>query len=128
MKYIPYCSVSKSWLLRLPTAPTPDADRAEMQKEINQLTSEVNRIGNNTEFNTKKILNGGVATSLVSVTATTPPDIDVATGALSGISGTAGAADTPGAPGTAATWNAGTVAALTDNSSRTFAFNGYNNG
>ncbi len=33
-------------------------DRAEIQKEINQLTSEVNRIGNTTEFNTKKLLNG----------------------------------------------------------------------
>jgi flagellin len=36
------------------------ADRAEIQKEINQLTSEINRIGNTTEFNTQKLLNGGV--------------------------------------------------------------------
>ncbi|MFS0658041.1 flagellin [Niallia alba] len=35
------------------------SDRDEIQKEINQLTSEVNRIGNTTEFNTKKLLNGG---------------------------------------------------------------------
>ena len=35
-----------------------DADRGEIQKEINQLTEEINRIGNNTEFNTKKLLNG----------------------------------------------------------------------
>jgi flagellin len=34
-------------------------DRQEIQKEINQLTSEVNRIGNTTEFNTKKVLNAG---------------------------------------------------------------------
>lgn len=34
-------------------------DRKEIQKEINQLTSEVNRIGNTTEFNTKKLLNAG---------------------------------------------------------------------
>ncbi|MFJ7831961.1 flagellin [Peribacillus sp. NPDC097284] len=33
-------------------------DRAEIQKEVNQLTSEVTRIGNNTEFNTKKVING----------------------------------------------------------------------
>lgn len=33
-------------------------DRAEIQKEINQLTSEINRIGNTTEFNTQKLLNG----------------------------------------------------------------------
>ncbi|MEK4875944.1 flagellin [Bacillus sp. FSL W8-0102] len=33
-------------------------DRSEIQKEINQLTEEINRIGNNTEFNTKKLING----------------------------------------------------------------------
>jgi flagellin len=33
-------------------------DRGEIQKEVNQLTSEINRIGNTTEFNTKKLLNG----------------------------------------------------------------------
>lgn len=35
-----------------------DQDRQELQKELNQLTSEINRIGNNTEFNQKKLLNG----------------------------------------------------------------------
>ncbi|HWL13279.1 MAG TPA: flagellin [Ureibacillus sp.] len=35
-------------------------DRGEIQKEINQLTSEINRIANTTEFNTKKLLNGDV--------------------------------------------------------------------
>ena len=33
-------------------------DRDEIQKEMNQLTSEINRIGNTTEFNTQKLLNG----------------------------------------------------------------------
>ncbi|KZN99369.1 flagellin [Pseudobacillus badius] len=33
-------------------------DREEIQKEINQMTSEINRIGNTTEFNTQKLLNG----------------------------------------------------------------------
>ncbi len=33
-------------------------DRGEIQKEINQLTSEINRIGNTTEFNTQKLLDG----------------------------------------------------------------------
>ena len=37
---------------------TTDDDRKEIQKEINQLTSEINRIGNTTEFNTQKLLNG----------------------------------------------------------------------
>lgn len=36
-------------------------DRGEIQKEVNQLTSEINRIGNTTEFNTMKLLNGDKA-------------------------------------------------------------------
>lgn len=36
---------------------TPD-DREQIQKEINQLIEELDRIGNTTEFNTKKLLNG----------------------------------------------------------------------
>jgi flagellin len=35
-----------------------DTDRQEIQKEVNQLTSEVNRIANTTEFNTGKLLDG----------------------------------------------------------------------
>ena len=38
-------------------------DREKLQAELNQLTSEVNKIGNTTEFNTMKLLNGGSATS-----------------------------------------------------------------
>ncbi|AIQ61278.1 flagellin [Paenibacillus borealis] len=37
-----------------------DADRQALQDEMNQLTSEINRIGNTTEFNTQKLLNGGI--------------------------------------------------------------------
>lgn len=33
-------------------------DRNEIQKEINQLTSEINRVGNTTEFNTQSLLKG----------------------------------------------------------------------
>lgn len=40
-----------------------DADRSALQDEMNQLTSEINRIGNTTEFNTQKLLNGGMAGS-----------------------------------------------------------------
>ncbi|WP_168123425.1 flagellin [Paenibacillus sp. HB172176] len=51
------------------------ADREELQKEMNQLTSEINRIGNTTEFNTKKLLNGDLsATAVVSNPATTAVD------------------------------------------------------
>ncbi len=43
-----------------------DTDRGEIQKEINELTSEINRIGNTTEFNTKKLLNGELANTFTS--------------------------------------------------------------
>jgi len=36
-----------------------EEDRGEIQKEVNQLTSEINRIGNTTEFNTQNLLDGG---------------------------------------------------------------------
>jgi len=35
-----------------------EADRNEIQKEIDQLTNEIDRIANTTEFNTQKLLNG----------------------------------------------------------------------
>ncbi|ERN51965.1 flagellar hook-associated protein FlgL [Alkalihalophilus marmarensis] len=35
-----------------------EADRNEIQKEVEQLTNEIDRIGNTTEFNTQKLLNG----------------------------------------------------------------------
>lgn len=35
-------------------------DRAEIQKEIDQLATEITRIANDTEFNTQKLLNGGI--------------------------------------------------------------------
>ncbi|WP_077591011.1 flagellin N-terminal helical domain-containing protein [Planococcus lenghuensis] len=35
-----------------------DTDRKELQKEVNELASEISRIGNNTEFNTKTLLDG----------------------------------------------------------------------
>ncbi|MFX0550218.1 flagellin, partial [Hathewaya histolytica] len=33
----------------------------QLQQEVNQLTSEINRVGNTTEFNTQKLLNGNKA-------------------------------------------------------------------
>lgn len=64
-------------------------DRKEIQKEVNQLTAEVNRIGNTTEFNTQKLLNGnkvGTAQPAGPVAATD------ATGTLNGITIDAGGA------------------------------------
>ncbi|NRG27626.1 flagellin [Bacillus circulans] len=65
-----------------------DADRTAMQDELNQLTSEINRIGNTTEFNTQKLLNGGIAsndgTKLTKATQATVTGAAItATGALS---------------------------------------------
>ncbi len=45
-------------------------DRDEIQKEMNALTSEINRIGNTTEFNTQKLLDGGASASGVSLSST----------------------------------------------------------
>ncbi len=59
-----------------------DADRAEIQKEVDQLTTELDRIGNTTEFNTKKLVNGGA-----SIDATVGSD-------LSGVSVVGGTGDT----------------------------------
>ncbi|EOR23183.1 flagellin protein [Niallia nealsonii AAU1] len=59
-------------------------DRGEIQKEINQLTSEINRIGNTTEFNTQKLINGnkavttGAATNITGA-ANTAGGIDAGT-------------------------------------------------
>lgn len=38
-------------------------DRAEIQKEIDQLATEITRISNDTEFNTQKLLNGGITSA-----------------------------------------------------------------
>jgi flagellin len=41
-----------------------DNDRTEIQKEINQLKDEIDRIATTTEFNTKKLLNGSAGTKV----------------------------------------------------------------
>ena len=40
-----------------------DNDRTEMQKEVSQLKSEIDRISSTTEFNTKKLLDGSLETA-----------------------------------------------------------------
>ena len=89
------------------------SDRAEIQKEIDQLTQEIDRIGNTTEFNTKKLLNGGA-----SVTATKAGDAaDTARVTVTG-----GSADTK--VGTTVTITAGSTtmaSAATDTTTATYA-------
>ena len=45
-------------------------DRASIQKEIEQLTQEIDRIGNNTEFNTQSLLKGDGSTKLDATSVT----------------------------------------------------------
>ncbi|KNZ42653.1 flagellin [Acetobacterium bakii] len=55
-------------------------DRKEIQKEIDQLTSEVDRISTDTEFNTQKLLNGDKATKINTngyAGITSPNDVSV---------------------------------------------------
>lgn len=42
-----------------------DSDRSEIQKEVNQLSSEINRISGTTEFNKQVLLDGGMAAGAV---------------------------------------------------------------
>jgi flagellin len=46
-----------------------NADRAEIQKEITALIAEVDRIANDTEFNTQKLLNGSFTGKLIHIGA-----------------------------------------------------------
>ena len=50
-------------------------DRDEIQKEMNALTSEINRIGNTTEFNTQKLINGEKTTDTIGSKANMTFDI-----------------------------------------------------
>lgn len=67
-------------------------DRGEIQKEINQLTSEINRIGNTTEFNTQKLLNASSGTQVggtpaVPGTPATTLTNENMTGSVAGLTG-----------------------------------------
>ena len=47
-----------------------ESDRAEIQKEVDQLTKEITRISTDTEFNTRKLLNGDLAAETKDVSDT----------------------------------------------------------
>jgi len=55
------------------------ADRAQIQKEIDQLSSEINRIATTTEFNTKKLLDGSMGTLVSAATANVANLVNVVT-------------------------------------------------
>ena len=48
-----------------------DTDRGAIASELTSLKNEVDRIATNTEFNTKKLLNGGMSTALAGAAAPT---------------------------------------------------------
>jgi len=61
-------------------------DRDEIQKELNQLTSEINRIGNTTEFNTQQLLKGrtiAVTETAASQATIVAGEVGVAAGEIS---------------------------------------------
>ncbi|MBF0409916.1 MAG: hypothetical protein HQM10_21415 [Candidatus Riflebacteria bacterium] len=59
-------------------------DRLEIQKEVNQLKDDINRISRNTEFNTKKLLDG-TQTAIISGSSNAAKGI--VTGDIGGVSG-----------------------------------------
>ncbi|MCB2294290.1 flagellin protein [Clostridium algoriphilum] len=82
-------------------------DRTEIQKEMNQLSSEINRIGNTTEFNTQKVLAGDGKVNLAETAKTTNASL------------TGGAVNT-----TQATQTATLTAAAINGSTQEFTLNG----
>ncbi|MBN1039999.1 flagellin [Clostridium botulinum] len=59
-----------------------EKDRGEIQNEINQLTSEINRIGNTTEFNTQKVLDGGTDAAATKTGTEAGEKVESATAAI----------------------------------------------
>ncbi len=55
-------------------------DRKELQKEINQLLDEIDRIGNNTEFNTQKLLDGTYSDKKIHIGANEGQNMDITIG------------------------------------------------
>ncbi|MEA1961903.1 MAG: flagellin [Bacillota bacterium] len=96
-----------------------DNDRSEIQNEINQLTSEINRIGNTTEFNTQKLLKGSTAEGVLG---------SVSVGNNSAAAGTAVvenfSADASSVAAAAETWTATIAESLADGDEATLTFNG----
>ena len=74
-----------------------DTDRQELQKEVNQLIDEINRIANNTEFNTQKLLDGSLSGSgralIFHIGANEDQNIQLEIGNMSAGSGGLGVSD-----------------------------------
>ena len=57
-------------------------DRAEIQKEIDQLSQEITRIADQTEFNTQKLLDGNFASKKFHIGANEGQDVDLSISAM----------------------------------------------
>jgi len=57
-----------------------DGDRGEIQKEINALRVEIDRISTDTEFNTQKLLNGGYTGKIIHIGANASQSLTVTVG------------------------------------------------
>ena len=59
-----------------------DDDRAELQKEISALTTEITRIATDTEFNTQSLLDGSFSGKLIHIGANTGQTLSVSVGTM----------------------------------------------
>ena len=98
------------------------SDRSEIQKEINQLSSEINRIGNTTEFNTRLLLNGGTEVDNKATASGATLFGGLSVGNTNAAVGTGGAT-VLGTAQEAAVWDSGAFTALTDGQTGTLVFN-----
>lgn len=76
-----------------------NTDRAELQKEVNELVSEIDRISTDTEFNTKKLLDGTASGMIFHIGANISQNITLSIGSMGsaalGVSGISIASQSP---------------------------------
>jgi flagellin len=97
-----------------------DGDRANVQAEITQLQSEITSIGNKTEFNTKKLLDGSLGAKLKDVSGTSLANL-ASLGVTIEISGIASGAVVSMTSGGSAT----TMKVIVGNSTQTIDISSY---
>ena len=95
-------------------------DRDSIQKEMNQLSSEINRIGNTTEFNTQKLLDGGRQIKTNASLSGANLKGGIATANITLTAGT----QTAGVDAVSAVWDSGAITNIGDGTTNTVAFNG----
>jgi len=86
-------------------------DRKEIQKEINQLLDEIDRIGNNTEFNTQNLLDGSYANKKIHIGANAGQSMNITISDMR--TAVLGVGSTGGAGGGSATPATGTLEGVT---------------